>query len=373
MERKLIVYSLPIFAIAIAIDFLLDHFKKTKRYHLSDSITSLSAGFFGTGVGLLTLGFVAFFYNGFYNLYHFFEIKNNFLNWILAALVYDFFYYWFHRAHHRINIFWSIHATHHNSEYFNFSTALRQSAFGFLTLWPFFLPMATIGFTYEQYLFGAGLSTLYGFFTHTEFFKYIPYFESIFVGPATHRVHHGTNPRYIDKNYGSILVIWDRIFGTFTHEDAPEKIQFGTLTPLNSFNPFWANFSVFCTIAVDAFYTRSWLDKLTIWFQETGWKPMDRRSLKQEKIPNFAAQKLTYDLKELAYVLFNFGLATLGTIHVMAVAKLHSKTWVWVYLFAVWLILFSNCLFLERRKIRYKFEILRLVFTAVVLVVGVLQ
>ncbi len=168
MERKLLLYALPFFGLSILIDFCADVFKKTNRYYLNDSITSLSTGYLGTTLGLLSVGLTGALYHLFYD-FRFYTVPDNICGIVIASLVYDFFYYWYHRAHHRINLLWAAHSAHHNSEYFNFTTALRQSALIFLTTWIFFIPMAFMGFSLEQYLFGAALSVIYGFFTHTEF------------------------------------------------------------------------------------------------------------------------------------------------------------------------------------------------------------
>jgi len=370
MERKLILYALPLFALAVLLDFLIDVVRKTDRYRIKDSITSLSAGFVGTTAGLLTVGFAGLFYNGSFRLFHIFEIQDSIWYWVLAAFIYDFFYYWMHRAHHRINIFWAAHATHHNSEYFNFTTALRQSALAFLTTWPFFLPMALLGFSYEQFLFGAGLSTLYGFFTHTEFVAYVPYVEYIFVGPSSHRVHHGINARYVDKNYGSILNIWDRMFGTYAFEKTEDPVCYGTITPLNSFNPFWANLSQYWFLLKDAFFCKSWRDKFLLWIKETGWRPVDRGAPSlntdgEKRVQSYIKFDTRVSLKEMYYVSFNFGLAALSTIHLMASAKSLSILWVTIYILLLWMIMLSNAFFLEKKLYRFRFEIARLVLTGI--------
>ena len=368
MERKLILYALPIFAIAVLVDFLIDTINKTNRYRISDAITSLSAGFLGTAVGLLTIGFVGFFYNGLFSWYHIFTITDSIWFWVLAAFIYDFLYYWMHRAHHRINILWALHATHHNSEYFNFTTALRQCSFGFIFTWLFFLPMAFLGFTYEQFLFGAGLSTLYGFFTHTEYVKYVPYIERILIGPSSHRVHHGTNARYLDKNYGSILSIWDHFFGTYAFETREELVHFGTITPIKSFNPLWINLSPPWLLFKDAFLCKSWRDKFIVWVKHTGWRPTDLAppcgTQKNEQVAQ-AYEKFDQPIppRELSYVILNFLLAAASTTHLMISSKYHSTPLTTIFIAMLLLLLLSNSFFLEQKKFRFHFEVMRLFAT----------
>lgn len=270
MERQLLVYALPIFAICILLDFLRDRLTGKNRYSFRDTVASLSIGFFGTTFGILLIGLSALLYAPFYNNFAIFQVPNNWLGFCLAILTYDFFYYWMHRAHHRRNILWATHATHHNSEFFNFSTALRQSAFIALTVWPFFLPMAFLGFSPELYLTGAAVSVIYGFFTHAEGYDWPVWTHKILVSPSGHRVHHGTNPEYIDKNYGSIFSIWDVLFGTFQSFDHTRPITYGTLAPVESFDPFYAN-----TAVLHSLYRQSRqldpLNRAALWFRETGW------------------------------------------------------------------------------------------------------
>lgn len=164
---------------------------------------------------------------------------------------------------------------------------------GFVTVWLFFLPMAFLGFSYEHYLFAAGISTLYGFFTHTEFVRFVPYLEYVLVGPSSHRVHHGTNAQYLDKNFGSIFIIWDHIFGTHSFEKNEHPIRYGTTTQLRSFNPFYANLSLHWFLLKDAYLCKSWTDKFVIWFKKTGWRPVDRITASQ----NVHAKNIVEDMK----------------------------------------------------------------------------
>ncbi len=363
MERYLLMYALPFFALAIGVDYLLDLTKKSKRYDIADSISSLGAGFLGTTSGILTTGLAGFFYLSTFHWLHLFAIDNSVGSWILAALVYDFLYYFYHRAHHRINILWAAHAAHHNSEYFNFTTALRQSSLVFLTTWPFFMPMALLGFTFPQYLFGAALSVIYGFFTHTEHLRYIPYFEYVFVGPSSHRVHHGINAGYVDKNFGSILNLWDRLFGTYAPE--VEVVTFGTLTALNSFNPFHANLAVYGALARDFIHTRSWRDKLRLWWAETGWRPAECGPTTRICGPRTRFESPAQPL-EVAYCAFNFVLLAAATAFIMMTAAQHPQAMNIIYICLVWSGLASLGLILDRRPLALAFEILRLLLIATV-------
>ena len=195
--------------------------------------------------------------------------------WVGALLMYDLCYYWLHRAGHRVGVFWAAHVVHHQSEDYNLSTALRQTSSGALLGWIFYLPMAIIGV--PPLVFGtvALIDLLYQFWVHTQQVGKLGWFDRWFCSPSNHRVHHAVNDRYLDRNYGGILIIWDRLFGTFHEEDDDEPCVYGTRAPLRSFNPLWANVEVYAALARDALRARSWWDKLRIWFMPPGWRPAD--------------------------------------------------------------------------------------------------
>jgi len=343
-------YSLPIFAFVIALDFFYDRFKKTGRYALIDSMTSLTTGMLGTTIGVIFLGFVGYCYLTAYSVYHMFEFDNSVSTWIISAIIYDFSYYWMHRAHHRINIFWASHAPHHNSEHLNFTTALRQSAFGFLTAGPFFIPMAVIGVPFEQFIFAAGLSTLYGFFTHTGLVKYIPGIEFIFVGPSSHRVHHAKNKYYIDKNYGSILNIWDNIFGTYKREQKKVLVQYGTVTPLNSINPFWVNLKTYQDIATVYLKSNNWKSRFKLFFGPPGAVSGSAITSDLNKNSTIGPENIKIGLPFLI-VVFNFFIIAIMTTHLMLFAKHHVNVWIYSYIFMIWVIILINACIADGRQL----------------------
>ena len=167
--------------------------------------------------------------------------------WVGALIAYDFFYYWNHRIDHEVGLFWAAHVVHHQSDHFNLSTALRQSSTGALLGWIFYLPMAVAGVPPVVFV-GVGLiDLLYQFWIHTELIGKLGWFDRVFASPSNHRVHHGINDRYLDKNYGGILILWDRLFGTF--EPEVEKPVFGVRGGLGTFDPIWANVAYYATMA----------------------------------------------------------------------------------------------------------------------------
>ena len=170
---------------------------------------------------------------------------------------------------------WAAHVVHHQSEDYNLSTALRQPGTGWIFGWIFYLPMAVIGV--PPLVFGtvALIDLLYQFWVHTQQIGKLGWFDRWFCSPSNHRVHHAVNDRYLDKNYGGILILWDRLFGTFAEEDNAEPCIYGTRAPLRSWNPVWANLQVYRDLAVDSARAGAWADKLRVWLRPPGWRPAD--------------------------------------------------------------------------------------------------
>ena len=162
------------------------------------------------------------------------------LSWVVAFVAYDFCYYLAHRAGHRVNILWASHVAHHQSEAYNLSTALRQTSTGFLTFL-FYLPMLALGVPAELMVAVGSLNLIYQFWVHTQAIHRLGFLERILVTPANHRVHHASNPEYIDKNFGGVFILWDRLLGTYEDERADCPPRFGLPHALGSYNPMWAN------------------------------------------------------------------------------------------------------------------------------------
>jgi sterol desaturase/sphingolipid hydroxylase (fatty acid hydroxylase superfamily) len=254
-----ILYAIPVFMAMIALEALWAHVKFSNRvadaggltrpvYQLADAIASLNIGILSRIAAafprLLTLGLYILVFQkyslGPWNM-------NNPLAWVVALVMYDFLYYWKHRANHEVRIMWAGHITHHNSEFFNLSTALRQSSTTFLFDWIFYLPMAILGIPPAMFVLVALIDLLYQFWVHTELIGKLGWFDRIFVSPSNHRVHHGQDDYCLDKNYGGILIIWDRLFGTY-EDERDEPIVYGVRTQLASVNPLWGNWHYYAII-----------------------------------------------------------------------------------------------------------------------------
>jgi alkylglycerol monooxygenase len=210
--------------------------------------------------------------------------------WLLGLIGVDFLFYWWHRSSHVVNTLWAVHGVHHQSEDFNLAVALRQPAFEPITWFLFYVPLALLGVSPEIYIASYAIDRLYQFFIHTELVDKLPRpIEWLFNTPSHHRVHHGVQDQYLDKNYGAILIVWDRMFGTFEVEG--ERVVYGTTVPLGSYNPVWGNLSLFARIGWLAARAKTLREKLWAPFAHPAWLPAgvepDPDEPKRMKLPKY--------------------------------------------------------------------------------------
>lgn len=268
---SLILYAIPFFLGCIALEYVISKRNAQQVYRFHDAVTSLNIGFISETIRSVLKLMSIFVYALVVDQVAAFEwdLKNPAV-WVVAFFMYDFFYYWAHRSGHEVNLLWASHVVHHSSEEFNLSTALRQSWTNQIFYWVFYLPMAIVGIPVKVFVITALVSALYQFWSHTRLVGKLGWADRIFVTPSNHRCHHGRNDYCIDKNYGGTLIIWDRIFGTYTEERDEEPVVYGTLTPLNSWNPVWGNFKNYTTLWRDIRATKGWREKLYVVFAPPG-------------------------------------------------------------------------------------------------------
>ena len=193
------------------------------------------------------------------------------LGWTVALVGWDFAYYWHHRIEHENRLFWASHVNHHSSQHFNLSTALRQPWTPFTSL-VFFPPLALLGVAPWMIMVSGGINLLYQYWVHTELVGKLPaWFEAVFNTPSHHRVHHGANPEYLDKNYAGVLIVWDRLFKTFEVERA--RVVYGLTKNITSYNPFVIAFHEYAAIGRDLRAARRWRDRLGILWHVPAWRP----------------------------------------------------------------------------------------------------
>jgi alkylglycerol monooxygenase len=368
----LIALSVPAFFILIGLELFAGIFYGRKLYRFNDAITNLSCG-----IGSQILGSfiaVAVFWAYSYSYMHFrlFTVPETFPYWFLLFLGVDFAYYWFHRLSHEINAIWATHIVHHQSEEYNLSVALRQSWFQGLFSWWFYLPLAFLGFSPLMIVTVGACNTLYQFWIHTKAIRKLPApLEFIFNTPSHHRVHHGTNPEYIDKNHAGSLIIWDRMFGTFAAEKA--EVVYGITTPLNSFNPFWANFHYWNELWDSAKKTHKITDKIKLFLKPPGWYPDDLGGFKSP--PSVSPQQVVkFDVpvskSAVWYTFIHFsailGVSSYYLFFSKEMIRSGNPEVVLLVFYMASLILFSLFTFgliLENRASAKRWELLRLIFS----------
>jgi sterol desaturase/sphingolipid hydroxylase (fatty acid hydroxylase superfamily) len=269
---KTIALATPVFFALIALEMLVGRARGRSNYRLNDAVNSLSLGIMSQVVGLFTRLLAVGIYAAVYSVAAIWQLPaGEWWVWAAAIVAYDFCYYWNHRLGHESAVFWAAHVVHHQSQEYNLSTALRQTSSGALLGWIFYLPMAIVGFPPEVFLVAAVVNLLYQYWIHTEQIGKLGGFDRWFGSPSNHRVHHAVNDRYLDRNYGGISMLWDRLFGTFVEED--EKCVYGTRSPLDSWDPLWANVEVYADLARRSWRARRWRDRLRVWFMPPGWEP----------------------------------------------------------------------------------------------------
>ena len=243
---NLISYAVPVFFVAIAAEALIGRARRPGPYRLGSAITDLDVGIASqvVDVFLKLIGLAA--YAAVYERRWVTFPEGSAFPWVIGLVGIDFVYYWWHRASHVVNVLWAVHSVHHQSEDLNLAVALRQPAFEALTIIPFHIPLALLGVDPAVYVSCYAIDLIYQFWIHTELAGKLGWLEKVLNTPSSHRVHHGINPKYLDRNYGGILVIWDRLFGTYQPEEEPAV--YGVTHPLASYNPIWANFAPFADI-----------------------------------------------------------------------------------------------------------------------------
>lgn len=266
-----VTYAIPGFVVLVLVEMLIARRRDAARYCPRDTLTSLLLGLGSTVAGVLAGGAVfamAIWVHGF----RLFDIGWAWYWFVAAFVLDDLAYYAFHRSAHRVRLFWASHVVHHSSQHYNLSTALRQTWTGFFSLgFLFRLPLFVIGFPPAMIFFVAGLNLVYQFWIHTEAVGRMPrWFEAVMNTPSHHRVHHAANARYLDRNYAGVFIVWDRLFGTFEPEDAGERVRYGLVHDLGSFNVLWAAFHEWAGIARDV-WRAPWGSKLGYLVREPGW------------------------------------------------------------------------------------------------------
>jgi sterol desaturase/sphingolipid hydroxylase (fatty acid hydroxylase superfamily) len=270
----LIIYAIPAFVLLLAVEMLSFKYARDEElvgYESRDTRTSLSMGGGNVVINAVWKAAVVVVYAALYELSPLRMPADEWWTYALLFFADDLAYYWFHRIHHEVRVFWASHVVHHSSQHFNLSTALRQT-WTPMTALPFWAPLALLGFAPWMILTMQAISLMYQFWIHTERIQRLPaVFEYFFNTPSHHRVHHGANEVYLDRNYGGILIVWDRLFGSFQGET--ERPLYGLTQNIRTFRPTRVAFHEFAAMARDVRGANSWRDRLGYVFRGPGWSP----------------------------------------------------------------------------------------------------
>ena len=283
---QIIVLATPVFFLLIAIEALVGWRRKRITMRWDDAMSSIGAGMLSQVSGLLTGAIFVGIYVACYEHWAIWHLPDNSLwVWGVALVFYDFLYYWEHRLGHEMAVLWAAHAVHHQSEDYNLTTALRQTSSGWIGGWIFFVPMAVLGFSPLVFAVVGLIDLLYQYWVHTQQIGRLGWFDRWFCAPSNHRVHHAVNEVYLDRNYGGILIIWHRMFGSFQEELDEQPCVYGTRDALQSWNPVIANWQVYARLIRKTRIVPGLANKLRVWFKAAHWMPEGMEPPKVEYDP----------------------------------------------------------------------------------------
>lgn len=267
---NLTVYFVPVFAVCILVENIIASKKSPDRFQIKDSFTSIAMGIGSVLINLVTATIVYTEYT-FVSKFALFKIEPVWWSWIVLLFAEDFCYYWFHRIGHESRFFWASHVVHHSSESYNLSTAVRQTWTGTMINSAFWFPLILLGFSPEMVIAQQGISLIYQFFIHTEQVKTVGFLELFMNTPSHHRVHHGSDLKYLDRNYAGIFIIWDKAFGSFQPEE--EVPNYGLVKNLHTYNPIKVAYIEWWNMFKQMYRVGSFTNAIKVMFKPPGWSP----------------------------------------------------------------------------------------------------
>lgn len=316
---NIILFAIPIFFLLIAAELIAEKVRKTDYYRLNDAITSLSIGVLSRIMDVMKNLAPFTVYILLYEHFALFDLAQTPWVWIAVFVIYDFLYYWNHRFGHEVSLFWAAHVVHHSSEDYNLTTALRQTSGSFFNF-IFFLPLAFFGVDPLMLITVGSINLVYQFWVHTQHIGKLGFIEWFMVTPSNHRVHHAQNQQYLDRNYGGVFIIWDRIFGSYQDELDDQKPIYGVRKALKSWNPFYANIQVYKQLVQDSVHTQKWSDKFKVWFGRTGWRPDDvgqKFPLARADLSQFTPYQTDISLMTKVYALLQYTIISLLAVSLL--------------------------------------------------------
>lgn len=299
---------IPVFLLIALFEWFIRYKKGDKKYTAGSLMMNMSIGAIDQISSLVYFALLYFVLSYVYTHFRLLEIKNIWYQWVLAYIAIDLLSYWYHRMSHRVNILWAGHVTHHSSEQFNFSNGFRTSPFQGINRIVFWAILPIFGFSPAVLVFTLKISGLYDFILHTEYIPRLRLMEKVFITPSLHRVHHGKNDLFIDKNYGSTFSIWDKLFGTYQEET--ETVRYGINGSYLDNNPFWAIGHHYHYLWQTMNATSRWSDKIKLLFMPPAWKPRDVT----DSITSLHKNEIPVPIHLKWYALFQISFCTIGII-----------------------------------------------------------
>ncbi len=316
--------AVPFFFILMLGEFLYSKWRGHSLYRLNDAIAALTCGMGDQLVDLVASVITVAIYHYVATEWGAFEWDPSAAStWVAGMILVDLFYYFYHRFSHRVNFAWSTHVVHHQSEDYNLAVALRQSWFTKSYSWTFYIPLALLGLPTVVWAGSYAANLLYQYWIHTQTIRRLGPVEWVMNTPSHHRVHHGTNPQYIDKNYGGILIVWDRLFGTFEPEE--DEVLYGIMKPARTWNPWTANVMPVVNLVRESADQERWVDKIKVWVAEPGWTPSGVQH------PPFPAPRRGYNANAVPslgpYILMHLMPVGIATAYVIAYSNIWPPPW----------------------------------------------
>ena len=363
---KTLFYAIPTFMVLIMVEAIAAKVKGVKINRSADVISSLSSGMSNTIRDSIKFTFAIITYSWLVERITIFKLEPLWLAVVIAFLVEDFSGYWVHRLNHRVNVLWNRHFIHHSSEDFNLSCALRQSISNTLKFSAIFMvPAALLGVPASIFAILGPLHLYMQLWYHTQMINKLSFLEYIIVTPSHHRVHHAINSEYIDKNYSQILIIWDKLFGTFQPEMDNVKPVYGTLKQAQTWNPVIINFKHLWQLVKDAWHAERIFDKLRIWFMPTGWRPSDVKEKYPVQLITDPKNRIKYNTENSPMLIAWSGGQLLITIilmfHMFMIIPNFSATMYYLYAVILIINIFSFTSTLDHRNYALVAESLKLI------------
>lgn len=369
MKIHLIAFGVPIIFMLIGLEFYFSKKNKKKYFSFTSSINNISIGIIERLAQLFLTGYFVVFYQFLYDHFSLFTIKKSICTWIILFFLTDFIWYWYHRLSHEINILWGAHIVHHSSEEYNYTVSLRITIFQSLIRMGFGLVLPIIGFPVSMLLISISILGIYQFFIHTRFAKSFGILENWFVTPSNHRVHHGSNEKYLDKNYGGMLIIWDKLFGTYQSET--EEVKYGLTKQVNSNSFLWLHFHYWLELSEHIKATKGITNKIKILFGS----PSKLKLTYENKLRNKYLSKTNFVSSEVnrenyPKLYYYIVVQLLFSLSLLFILYLIDLPTFFNFLISVVIITtIINCgAILEQKKWVFKIEIIRLIVVYILIV-----